>query len=62
MDPDFIVFNCAPNSVIRRDTYMDFLIVYDHINNSVFIINVVTVSCLLALHEIKPLNNLIINA
>ena len=57
-----LLSNCILNSVIRRDTYKDFLTAYDNVNNSVFIVDVVTVSCLLAFHEIKPLNNLIINA
>ena len=47
---------------MKRNIYRDSLTVYDNINNSAFIINIVTVSYLLAFHEIKSLNNLIINA
>ena len=54
--------NYTFNSVTKRNTYRDSLTVYNNINNSAFIANIVTVSCLLVLHEIKPLNNLIANA
>ena len=48
--------------VIRRDIYRDSLAACDSANNSVFIVNVVMVFCLLVFYEIKPLNNLIVNA
>ena len=48
--------------MIKRDIYNDFLTAYDSVNNSAFVLNIMTVFCLLALHKLKPLNNLIINA
>ena len=53
--------NYTPNSVTKRDIYKDSLTAYNNINNSAFIVNIMTVSYLLAFHEVKPLYNLIIN-
>ena len=57
-----LLSNYIPNSVIKRNTYRDSLAVYNKVNNSVFIINIIMVSCLWTLYKIKPPNNLIINA
>ena len=37
-----LLFNCTPNSSIKRNIYKDFLTAYDNINNSVSVVNVVT--------------------
>ena len=56
-----LFFNYIFNLIIKRNIYKDSLAVYDSVNSSAFVVDVVMVFCLLALHKIKPLNNLIIN-
>ena len=51
----------TPYSVNKRNIYNNSLTVYNSANNSAFIVNIITVSCLLTLYRIKPPNNLIIN-
>ena len=48
-------------TVTKYNTYKESLTAYNNTNNSAFIINIITVFCLLTLHKIKPPNNLITN-
>ena len=58
--PSFL--NVTPTSLINRNKYNNSFAAYNNTNNSAFIINIITISCLLTFQTTNPPNNLIANA
>ena len=56
----FLLSNIILNSLRSLLRYSASLVICDKPSNSAFIINIITVSCLLAFHVINPPNNRII--